>query len=72
MQRVTRKAAIWLLAGAGLLLVAAANTHLVYVAWTSQPDCVAHFRPGESTGEPDRFSAAVSSCSPERERSTRG
>jgi hypothetical protein len=69
---VTRKPVIWLLVGAGLLLVAAANTHLVYVAWTSQPECVAHLRPGESGEGRDRFSAAVSSCSPERQASGRG
>jgi hypothetical protein len=63
---VTRKPVIWLLVGAGLLLVAAANTHLVYVAWTSQPECVAHLRPGESGEGRVEFSAAVSSCSPQR------
>ena len=48
---------------AGLLLVAAANWHLVYVAVISQPDCVAHLRAGsaQSSGQ---FSAAKSSCTP--------
>jgi hypothetical protein len=59
-----RKAALWLLVGLGLLLLVAANGHLVYVAITSQPDCVAHVRHGEGSGTQDRFSAARSSCSP--------
>ena len=54
---------IGVLIGTGLLLVAAANWHLVYVAITSQPDCVAHLRAGsaQSSGQ---FSAAKSSCTP--------
>ena len=34
----------WLLAAAVLLVVAAANAHLVYVAVESQPECVAHLK----------------------------
>ena len=45
-----RKVAIWLLVGLGLLVLVAANGHLVYVAMTSQPDCVAHVRQGEGNG----------------------
>jgi hypothetical protein len=41
----------------GVLL--AANTHLVYVAFSSQPDCVTHLK-GE--GEPGTFRAAKSAC----------
>jgi hypothetical protein len=41
----------------GVLL--AANTHLVYVAFSSQPDCVAHLKGG---GEPGAFRAAKSAC----------
>jgi hypothetical protein len=54
---------VGVLIAAGLLLVAAANWHLVYVAITSQPDCVAHLRAGsaQSSGQ---FSAAKSSCTP--------
>jgi hypothetical protein len=59
-----RKGAIWVLVGLALLLLAAANGHLVYVAMTSQPDCVAHVRQGEGNGAHDRFSAAKSSCTP--------
>ncbi len=54
---------IWLAVGAGLALVIGANWHLVYVAVTSQPDCVAHVR-GGGNGAPGSFSAAKSSCTP--------
>ncbi|MBN9041998.1 MAG: hypothetical protein BGP05_08945 [Rhizobiales bacterium 62-47] len=54
---------IWLLVGAGLALVIGANWHLVYVAVTSQPDCVTHVRGGTS-GAAGSFSAAKSSCTP--------
>jgi hypothetical protein len=59
-----RKGAIWLLVGLTLLLLVVANGHLVYVAMTSQPDCVAHIRHGEGNGAHERFSAARSSCTP--------
>ncbi|MGA7212546.1 MAG: hypothetical protein WBX78_27215 [Pseudolabrys sp.] len=59
-----RKVAIWLLVGFGLLVLVVANGHLVYVAMTSQPDCVAHVRQGEGNGMHDQFSAARSSCTP--------
>ena len=59
-----RKVAIWLLAGVGLVALVVANGHLLYVALTSQPDCVAHIRPGEGSGPHSRFSAAKSSCTP--------
>jgi hypothetical protein len=62
-----RPIAIAALVATGLLLVVAANWHLVYVAISSQPDCVAHVRPSQGT-EGLRFGAAVSSCaSPVRE-----
>ena len=45
---------------AGVLLLVLANTHLVYVAVTSQPDCVPHVK---SVGEgPGSFRAATSAC----------
>ncbi len=59
------KTAIWLAVAAGLLLVVGANAHLVYVAVTSQPDCVAHVRPGEGGAQGALFSAAQSNCSPQ-------
>jgi hypothetical protein len=63
--RRTRRATLWvgLLIASGLVLVAAANAHLVYLASRSQPSCVAHLRPGETTNQPGRFAAADSSCS---------
>jgi len=61
--RPRRKALLWTLIGAGLLLVAAANAHLVYVAATSQPDCVTHLRAGDAARTPGQFSAARSACS---------
>ena len=59
---------VGVLIAAGLLLVAAANWHLVYVAVTSQPDCVAHVRRDDNArgggGAAGAFSAAQSSCTP--------
>lgn len=55
---------VWLCVMLGVALLVGANWHLVYVSITSQPDCVAHVRPGE--GDPQRsvLSAAKSSCTP--------
>jgi hypothetical protein len=55
---------VWAAIGAGLLLLLIANSHLVYMAITSQPDCVAHVRPGEGASMEGKFSAARSSCTP--------
>jgi hypothetical protein len=63
-RRVRTKAALWGAVGAGLLLVLIANSHLVYVAIMSQPECVAHVRQGEGSAKDGRFSAARSSCTP--------
>ena len=61
----TRTTAIlWLTIGTGLLLVLIANSHLVYMAVVSQPDCVAHVRQGEGSAKDGKFSAARSSCTP--------
>jgi hypothetical protein len=49
----------WVLVPAGLLLVAAANAHLVYVAVQSQPDCVPHAKAAE---EGRGYSAAKPAC----------
>lgn len=53
-----------LLVGTAIAAAAAlfigANVHLVYVAMTSQPDCVAHARAGEAG--PGAFGAAKSAC----------
>jgi hypothetical protein len=44
----------------GVLLLALANTHLVYVAVTSQPDCVPHAKSvSERSGS---FRAAAPAC----------
>ena len=56
--------ALWLLVIFGVLAVGMANWHLVYIATTSQPDCVAHVRLGAGSGKHGLFSAAQSSCSP--------
>jgi uncharacterized membrane protein len=42
------------------LLVLAANGHLVYVALTSQPACVAHDRTNDAAA--GRFAAAKPAC----------
>ena len=48
----------WLLVPAGLLLFAGANAHLVYVAFQSQPECVAHLKDAGDGG----YRAAKSAC----------
>jgi hypothetical protein len=58
------KAIIGLLTACALLIVVAANWHLVYVAIHSQPECVTHIRPGESAKGGPQFAAAKSSCTP--------
>jgi len=63
-RHVRTKAVLWLAISAGLLLVLIANSHLVYLAVVSQPDCVAHVRQGEGSAKDGRFSAARSSCTP--------
>ena len=59
----SKRAVVWLFVGLGLMLLAAANAHLVYVAVTTQPDCVAHLRSGEGKAARNLFSAATSACS---------
>lgn len=49
----------WVLVPAGLLLFVGANAHLVYVAFQSQPPCVAHLK---DTGESGAYRAARSAC----------
>tara|TARA_R110002110_G_scaffold322150_7_gene534556 strand:+ start:13405 stop:13620 length:216 start_codon:yes stop_codon:yes gene_type:complete len=49
-------------AALGLLIVLLANAHLVYVAVTSQPDCVDHIRSSEVPAPAGSFSAAKSAC----------
>lgn len=47
---------------AGLLLVVLANVHLVYVAFTSQPQCIRHQKLGAGPLQTGSFSAAASAC----------
>ena len=44
-----------------LTVLVLANAHLVYAAITSQPECIAHQKPGIG-GESGAYSAAQSSC----------
>ncbi len=64
MRRFKTKPLLWAMIGAGLLLVLIANSHLVYMAVISQPECVAHVRQGDSAQKDGKFSAARSSCTP--------
>lgn len=61
---IRTKVVVWAAIGAGLLLLLIANSHLVYMAIVSQPECVAHVRQGEGSGRDGKFSAARSSCTP--------
>ena len=63
-RRDKTKLLLWAAIGAGLLLLLLANSHLVYMAIVSQPDCVAHMRQGEGDSAHGKFSAARSSCTP--------
>jgi hypothetical protein len=49
----------WVLVPAGLLLVAGANAHLIYVSVKSQPDCVDH---AKAVGEGRGYRAAKPAC----------
>lgn len=49
----------WIIVPGVLLVFAAANAHLVYVAVQSQPDCVAHVK---AVGEGAGYRAAKSAC----------
>jgi uncharacterized membrane protein len=63
-RRPRTKTRTWLLIAAAVAAVLAANAHLIYVATTSQPACVAHLKQGEGDAARSLFSAAQSSCSP--------
>jgi hypothetical protein len=56
--------ALWLIVACGLMLLAAANVHLVYVATTSEPGCVAHVAQGQADAARGELAAAQSSCTP--------
>ena len=63
-RQIRTRTVLWLAVGAALLLVLIANSHLVYLAVMSQPECVAHVRQGEGSAKDGKFSAARSSCTP--------
>ena len=50
---------VWVVVPLAILLFAAANVHLVYVAVSSQPDCVPHLKDRGGNGQ---FRAARSAC----------
>jgi hypothetical protein len=58
------RALVWTLTAIGLLIVAIANWRLVYLAETSQPDCVAHRQPGAASRTGVPYAAAGSACAP--------
>ena len=60
---LSTKTAIGLVVAGLVVLVLAANAHLVYLAVTSQPDCVAHLKQTDA-GQSGAFRAAKSACSP--------
>lgn len=70
--RLRVRVSIWLAVAAGLAIVAAGNWHLVHVALSSQPECVAHVRLGDGGVERSAFSAARSACSPTVQARTSG
>ena len=59
--RLHGKVVVGLLVAAGAAVFLAANGHLIYVAMTSQPDCVSHVKPGEAAPA-GALSAARSAC----------
>ena len=68
MSLLASKRTIWLCLVLGLAIIGAANWHLVYIATTSQPDCVDHLRAGAGDGTRGLYSAAKSSCTPRESR----
>src|SRR5262245_14898008 len=64
---LSTRTAIWLAVAGGLAVAVGANAQFLYLAVTTQPECLAHVRPGESNGQPGAFSAAQSACSPRRQ-----
>jgi hypothetical protein len=48
-----------MIAAASIVILIAANAHLVYVAFVSQPDCVTHTK---AVGEKGTYRAARSAC----------
>ena len=50
----------WLATGAFVATILAANAHLAYVAFASQPRCIDHLQTGEAASF--GYAAAKSSC----------
>ncbi|HWK67859.1 MAG TPA: hypothetical protein VNZ94_14005 [Xanthobacteraceae bacterium] len=50
------------LVGLALAVVMLANAHLLYVATSSQPECMPHAQAGGATSPVTPFSAAKPSC----------
>ena len=59
---LSTKAVVGLVVAGLVALVLAANAHLVYVAVTTQPDCVAHLKQSD-VGHSGSYRAAKSACS---------
>jgi len=59
-KRSGRKTVVLAMVALGVALFVGANAHLVYVAFTSQPDCVPHAKEVGVEGAPLR--AARSAC----------
>ena len=72
LRRIRTRTVVGLSLLAAVLLLVGANAHLVYVAVTSQPDCVDHVREGDANKVQGQvqgqvqgsFRAAKSACSP--------
>ena len=60
---LSTKAVVGLIVAALVFFLLAANAHLVYVAVTTQPDCVAHLKQADA-GHRGTYRAAKSACSP--------
>ena len=58
------RALVWTLVAVGLLIVGVANWRLVDLAQRSQPECVAHRRPGAEPRGDAPYAAAASACTP--------
>jgi hypothetical protein len=56
----SKKQRVWLVVGIALAVVILANVHLVYVAVTTQPDCVPHQKHKAEHGQ--SFRSAKSAC----------
>ena len=51
---------LWVLAAVAMVVFVGANAHLVYVAVSSEPGCVAHLK--DKSGTPGGYRAAKSAC----------